>query len=204
MNNEHVSRRRFLQWGGAGLLAPFVGPLVLEGCGPKDVAPVVAYLGELPGLINDYRKQNGLAEIPLSDDLTAVALKHVMDLNAYHPENTCGAQGNLHSWSNNGNWQGANGTGAFKGCCYAPDHSNPACMWDKPREIANYPSNGYEIAHQSTGAVTAQSALSSWKSSTPHDDVILNKGQWSNFQWKAIGAVYSGNYACAWFGTVES
>lgn len=208
MNQYEISRRRFLQLGGAGTLVSVVGPLVLQGCTPKQVQILVTWLGELPTVINDYRKQNGLSDIPLSDDLTAVALKHVMDLNAYHPENTCGAQGDphqwTHSWSNNGNWQGTYGVGAFKGCCYPPDHSNKPCMWDKPKEIANYPSNGYEIAHWSSGAVTAQSALNDWKTSPGHNDVILNKGQWASFQWQALGAIASGNYACAWFGTVKS
>ncbi len=204
MDSDQISRRRFLGMSGAGLFALGVGQPLLQGCKQKDVEALAKWLFELPNLINDYRKQNGLPAIPISDDLTAVALKHVIDLNTYHPENACGAQGNLHSWSNNGNWQGTAGVGAWKGCCYPDDHSNASCMWDKPKEIANYPDNGYEITHWGSGIVTAQSALNSWKGSAPHNAVILNKDQWTNFQWKALGAAYSGNYACAWFGTVKS
>ena len=128
----------------------------------------------------------------------------VIDLNTYHPEKTCGDKGNLHSWSNNGNWQGKYGESAWKGCCYPDDHSNKTCMWEKPKEITNYPDNGYEISHWGSGTVTAQSALASWKTSSGHNDVILNKGMWSNLTWKAIGAAYGGNYACAWFGEVKA
>ena len=75
-------------------------------------------------------------------------------------------------------------------------------MWDKPREIANYAGNGYEIAHYTSGVVTAQSALNGWKGSSAHNDVILNKDIWASHPWKAIGACFDGHYACVWFGEV--
>lgn len=197
---RYVSRRSFLKTGSASLLALTGSPLLMPGCTTKQVGDIMDYLVELAELINDYRKKNGLPEIPISSSLTAVALKHVIDLNTYHPEKKCGKKGNLHSWSNNGNWKGKYGKGSWKGCCYPDDHSNAACMWEKPKEITNYPDKGYELAHWESGTVTAKSALASWKSSPLHNDVILNKGMWSNRTWKALGAAHSGSYACTWFG----
>jgi hypothetical protein len=72
-------------------------------------------------------------------------------------------------------------------------------MWNKPKEISNYPSSGYEIS--GTGYGTPEDALAGWKNSPPHNDVILNKGQWANYQWNALGAAINANYVCAWFGT---
>jgi len=146
------------------------------------------HLGELAQLINSYRKQNGLASIPISQKLTAVAWKHVSDLTTHQPEKKC--NGNLHSWSQNGKW---------KGGCY--DSSNKATwpiMWEKPKEIANYSEYGFEIAY--AGSSSAQSALNSWKKSAPHNAVILNYPPWDRYNWKALGAVFGGGYACAWFG----
>ena len=173
---------------------------LMTSCTQKQFETIILWMVELAEEINNYRKQNGLAAIPISDDLTAVALKHCIDLNTYQPEKACGDKGNAHSWSNNGNWTGAYGNGAFKGCCYAPDHSNAACMWDKPKEITNYQGNGYEIAHWESSTATAQSALISWKGSAGHNAVILEQGGWG--PWKALGAIYMGNYACAWFGKI--
>jgi hypothetical protein len=195
-NNFNITRRDFLKLSGTSLIT--LG--LMTSCTQKQFETIILWMVELSEEINNYRKQNGLAAIPISDDLTAVALKHCMDLNTYHPEQSCGDGGNLHSWSNNGNWAGTNGDGAFKGCCYPDDHSKTKCMWDKPKEITNYPDNGFEIAHWSSSTVSAHSALNSWKTSTlGHNDVILEKG-WG--PWKALGAVYMGNYACAWFGKV--
>lgn len=193
-----VSRRRFLGQGIAGSVA--LSGVALLGCTSTDVEVVVEHLGGLATLINDDRKQHGLTEIPLSDKLTAVALKHVNDLDTNQPHIACGPAGNLHSWSDQGNWAGKAGVGAWKGCCYPDDHANAACMWDKPKEIAGYAGIGYELVHGSSGTATAQGALNGWLASPAHRAVIRNEGIWANRSWKALGAVYGGNYACAWFG----
>lgn len=198
--SSRLPRRSFSMRAGAGVVSLSALPALLGGCTSKDVEIIVEHLGQLANSINDYRKQEGLAAIPLSDKLTAVALKHVSDLNNNHPEQTCGAGANTHSWSSEGNWQGQYGKGAWKGCCYWEDHSNTSCMWDKPKEIAGYSDIGYEIVHSAPATVSAQGALASWKTSPAHIDVILNKGAWATRQWKALGAVYGGQYACAWFG----
>jgi len=140
-------------------------------------------------LVNKYRAKNGLSAIPLSSSLTYVAQTHVRDLQNSPPRGNC----NMHSWSTNGAWSS---------CCYTPDHAQAQCMWDKPRELTNYPGNGYENAHGGSNGyqATATSALKGWKRSHGHNAVILNQGIWSKHSWKALGVgIYKG-YAVLWFG----
>ena len=47
---------------------------------------------------------------------------------------------------------------------------------------------------------TATIALDGWKSSTPHNNVIINKKIWKDVDWKAIGVGIYGGYATIWFG----
>jgi uncharacterized protein YkwD len=145
-------------------------------------------------LITAYRKENGLPYIPLSTQLSYVAQTHAKDLFVNKPnQHGC----NMHSWSNNGPWAA---------CCYSPDHKNPSCMWNKPKELTNYTDNGFEIAHNTWHSddanyeVRAYEALDGWKHSTGHNNVILNKSIWKDEQWNAIGVgIYKG-YAIVWFG----
>jgi len=202
-NNPWMCRREFLKGLQRAPLALALG--LLSGCAKRylEVEDEPIPTNGLAVLINHYRRQNGLPEIPISRSLTTVAQKHVADLNNHHPQRACGERGNFHSWSNNGKWLGIAGEGAWKGCCYPDDHSKRHCMWDKPKEIANYPGNGYEIVHWKTSVATPQSALKSWKNSRAHRAVILNSGEWSDIQWKALGAACRGKYASAWFGEVK-
>ncbi len=141
--------------------------------------------------INQYRRENGLNEIPYSPWLTYVGRWHVSDLETNNPDSgSC----NLHSWSNKGSWSQ---------CCYTGDHARASCMWDKPREISKgaYKGNGFEIAcgRKGISELTTYSALECWKGSSPHLDVILNRGIWAKYKWKAIGAGISSHYAVVWF-----
>lgn len=201
--SNFLSRRQFLKAACAGTAVVVATPLFVSGCTQQTtqdiIEAVILAITKLPTIINDYRSANGLPRIPLSSKLTAVAIAHVIDLNTYQPHNTCGEGGNLHSWSDHGNWTDKAGDGGWRACCYPSDHSNPDCMQDKPNEIANYSSNGYEIA--AAGVSSPVDALNLWKTSTLHNDVILNRGAWTNSQWEALGAMYGANYACAWFGT---
>ena len=126
---------------------------------------------ELYRIIMEYRKQNGLPNIPLSSSLSFVAQTHVKDLAVNRPDrNDC----NLHSWSSNGTWTP---------CCYTPDHAQAKFMWSKPRELTTYKGNGFEIACGSNGCcsdfiMTANYALESWKKSSGHNAVIINQGIW--------------------------
>ncbi|PRY21534.1 hemolysin type calcium-binding protein [Aliiruegeria haliotis] len=146
-------------------------------------------------LIMDYREENGLDAIPLSENLTVTAGRHVADT----LENIWGAGldlapgTNLHSWSD---------------APYYSDHRNPSVMWDAPNRIgASYPSSGFEISTAGPSGISA--ALDTWKGSAGHNDVILNKGTWSSNDWNAIGigvghdpgaGPYGGYIYHVWFG----
>lgn len=144
---------------------------------------------KLYDMIMEYRKAKGLPSIPLSKSLTFVAQTHVQDLQTNGIKNgTC----NLHSWSTNGRWTS---------CCYTDDHARASCMWDKPRELTSYQGHGYEIAFSIYGAsANAEVALNSWKESSGHNAVLINKGIWVRKNWKAIGVGISQGYAVVWFG----
>jgi hypothetical protein len=136
---------------------------------------------KLHQLVNQYRIQNGLPRIPLSKSLTLVANRHARDL----AENI----GFLtHGWSD---------------CSYDPGQSHTwSCMWNAPQRLGTkYPGRGYENGYGSSqGHVTAASALESWKKSTLHNAVILNRGIWRNHHWKALGVgIYKG-FCVLWFG----
>lgn len=136
---------------------------------------------KLYNMIMEYRKENGLPSIPFSSSLTHVAQLHCKDL----VENI----GYLtHAWSN---------------CPYdAANSKTYSCMWLKPGELTGYKGYGYECAFGGTGGyvATAESAISGWKSSPPHNAVILNEGIWGNSNWKAIGVGILNGFACIWFG----
>lgn len=142
--------------------------------------------------INEYRETYGLPAISLSKSLTYVAQYHAWDLAANHPvSKRC----NLHSWSSNGPWTS---------CCYGKNHQEAECMWNKPRELTNYPGDGYEIAYWTNEPLPpekfAAKALLGWKRSSEHNEVILNQAEWRKVEWNAIGVGYQQGYAVIWFG----
>ncbi len=168
--------------------------LLLQACGTGDdlieCESSTDYPGNVAEVINQYRQDNGLPEIPVSESLTAVAQKHVEDLENNNPvTGDC----NLHSWSDKGEWTP---------CCYTDDHAEAQCMWDKPRELTSYVGNGYEISAQYSGKTRPNCALEQWRESEPHHDTILNRGIWADREWLAIGGAVSEHYAVVWFGTV--
>ena len=143
---------------------------------------------ELYKQIMEYRSKKRLNSISISPALTKVAQCHIRDLNNFPPEKKCG----MHSWSENGPW---------KPVCYSRNSKGPALMWSKPAELTSYSGNGYEIAFWTTDtAFTAEDALNGWKTSPPHNSVIMNLGMWKDSKWKAIGIAVEGNYAVVWFG----
>lgn len=135
--------------------------------------------------INAYRKQIGLASIPWSEKLATVARLHAEDLQKFPPKAPC----NMHSWSENGNWTP---------CCYTPDHSEAACMWNKPKELTDYPGNGYEISAMNTAVQVDW--LGQWQKSKGHHQVLINEGIWKGKSWKAMGLAIPKPYAVVWFG----
>lgn len=142
---------------------------------------------KLVDLLNAYRQAHNLPAVPLSPRMTAVAGYHVRDLFEQKPYVEFGS---MHSWSHNDYWSG----GPFR----AGDESTYPVMWQKPREIASYPGNGYEICIR--GARDMPHSVDVWKKSPAHNSVILNLDVWQKLEWKALGAVFYQGYACAWFG----
>ena len=143
---------------------------------------------ELYNQIMNYRKTKKLPGIPLSKSLTYVAQTHSKDL---YENRTDKEPCNQHSWSAKGSW---------KPCCYYPDHRNKECMWDKPKELTNYSSPGFEIAYFHSAEATPTEALAAWKKSQGHNAVIVNAGMWKGQTWNAIGIGIYKNYATVWFG----
>ncbi len=175
-----ATRRQVLR----GLVGGGIGVLLLD---PRHAA---AQARGIPEVINAYRLANGLAAIPISEELNRVAQAHVADLVANNPEAAC--NGNLHSWSNNGAWTG--------GCYDSNDDATWPIMWNKPNEIAGYAGRGYEVSAWASPSITPDQALALWQGSAPHNDVLLNKGIWTDFPWGAMGGWAADGYACAWFG----
>jgi hypothetical protein len=143
---------------------------------------------ELYQLMMKYRKSKKLNDVKLSRSLSLVAQEHARDLYENKPSHgNC----NPHSWSDKGKW---------KSCCYPSDHSRAECMWDKPRELTSYSSNGYEIVAYFSNGISPGQALEMWKKSPEHNDVILNKSIWKKISWNAVGIGIYKNYATVWFG----
>lgn len=171
--------------------------LLMGSSRPVPLTPKTACLSteeqKLYDLMMAYRKSKKLPAIPLSAKLTLVAQTHAHDLASnykFDVDNRC----NPHSWSRKGKWSA---------CCYTADHKQAKCMWDKPKEIAGYSGNGYEIAYYSSDGATAEEGLEGWKISPGHNPLIVNEGIWSKVNWRAIGIGFVGNYGVVWFGEVE-
>ncbi|MCJ7445900.1 MAG: hypothetical protein MUO26_15500 [Methanotrichaceae archaeon] len=146
---------------------------------------------QLANLINQYRVDNGLSAVPITNSLTKVARTHIADLNTYHPD--AGDECDMHSWSNHGDWTAVCYTGA----------ATMSLMHSKPREITDgiYEGNGYEIAAYGSPEITPELAIDTWRSSTEgHNDVILNLNNWADRSWKVMGVGIGDNYAVVWFG----
>ena len=146
-------------------------------------------------LINEYRESLGLSKLSFSKSLTSVARAHVKDSHDYTPRlqlDGRGIQGNLHSWSNNGNWRGG---------AYTPDHAYAEIMWDKPSELTDYKGAGYEISVYHSIGIDPKLALDLWKSSPGHNEVIIGDNDWSFIT--TMGVAMDKNYSHVWFGGDE-
>ena len=147
---------------------------------------------KLYNLIMEYRKEKKLESIPLSSKLTLVAQTHARDLSEnFDPLNK---KCNLHSWSKKGKWES---------CCYTEDHKKAACMWNKPREIAGYKSDGFEISYFSSAGANAADGIAGWKVSPGHNQVRINDGTWKQVKWNAIGIGIYKEYGVVWFGALK-
>jgi len=158
--------------------------------GPANHSPSVdgcSELGqEIVALVNAERAKVNLPAIPLSKSMCQVASIHTRDMAENGPvQGEC----NLHSWSDQGSWSA---------CCYTSDHAQAECMWNKPRELTDYPGNGYE--NSAVGVSTAADAVALWMNSSGHRGVILEEGIWEGANWGALGADIHQSYAVLWFG----
>lgn len=145
-------------------------------------------------LLNAYRAEKGLVAIPYSAKLAKTALTHAQDLRQHRPHKATASDGspcNLHSWSDQGSWTPV---------CYTRDHREAKKMWSKPREVAGYKANGFEISAYSTGCQKAECWLDQWKRSSGHNQVIINGGIWADSTWRAVGIGLDGDFAHIWFG----
>ncbi len=138
--------------------------------------------------INDYRKALNLPKVPLSKSLSYVAQQHITDLLKNKPDtNAC----SFHSWSDKGKWAA---------CCYKGGVKNKKCMQEKPRELTDYPGNGYEIVYWENKDATADNAFDQWRTVTASRSLITNFKEWEDFSWKAMGVAIEKNFAIVWFG----
>jgi len=145
----------------------------------------------LLNMINDIRRQGKMSLIPLSADLSRVAHVHIKDLIASKPQdNGC----SLHSWSSSGKWTA---------CCHSKDQAGVQCMKSKPKEITGYPGNGYELIYWGEESATPADAAELWQQLDASLDMILCKGKWKGYEWKAMGAGLEGGYAVLWLGDVS-
>ncbi|WP_242430424.1 CAP domain-containing protein, partial [Finegoldia magna] len=159
---------------------------------------------ELIKLVNDYREQHGKKRLKVSKSLMKVARTHINDLNMNFdmenpPVDTRGIKGNMHSWSDKGNWTPV---------VYTDDHEYSKLMRIKPKELTGYNQAGFEVAVNGF-MITPQRALKSWQNSPGHNDVILSQNKWADPTPEQIedglsglsnmGVAINGNYACIWF-----
>jgi uncharacterized protein YkwD len=119
-------------------------------------------------LLNEYRRDNGLGALVLSDTLALAAERHSQDMArySYFGHETAGSD-------------------------HFPAGSWP---WDRMR-LSGYTAGSAMGENLAAGMGTAESALSAWKASPAHDDVMLSP------MWKAVGIAFedtSGPYRYYW------
>jgi len=185
-----INKIRLRCWQAAALCV--LGCSVLHaGSIPDDGIGTITEAEErLYELLMQYRKEKGLEPIPLSKSLTIVAQYHARDLEINAPH--MNSAGNLHSWSKGDKWSGV---------VYTADHKQAKGMWNKPRELTSYQGDGYEISSGWSGAnMTADLAIGQWRTSRPHNDVMINQGTWADVKWRAVGVGIYRGYAHIWFG----
>ena len=143
--------------------------------------------------VNAYRETLDLEPVKFSQALTQVAQAHVRDL-AENYDFKPNARCNPHGWSKKGEWSS---------CCYTADHKQAECMWNKPREIANFDTNGFEILSYSSDGVTPTEALLGWQKSKGHHEVMINKGMWEKVTWGSMGVGIHEEWAVVWFAVLD-
>ena len=123
-------------------------------------------------LINQYRRNQGLGNITISDELSKVANRHLLDLS-----------NNLENYDRDGkDWRFG-----WSNCPY--DGNNPntfTCLWDAPSRFnVNNAGKGVEIICGGHNTISAEEAWQCWQQNPALKAIILNQGQWNNHQWQA-------------------
>jgi len=138
--------------------------------------------------INQLLQEYSMKPLKLSASLSYVAKIHVDDLLNNKPDTSvC----NLSSWSDKGNWTA---------CCYNPYVLNQDCMWDKPKELTNYPFRGYEVAGYFEETFTADSVIDLWSREKEVINMLTAEGAYSKKNWVCMGIGMNKNYVSVWFG----
>jgi hypothetical protein len=142
---------------------------------------VNAQENELFRIVNEYRKQNNLPEISLSEPLSKLANRHLLDISLNLKSFT-------HGWSN---------------CPYdIKDDDTWDCVFDAPKRLkTGYDGRGFENLYRNNGGnATPALALAAWKKSPMHNGLILNLEAWKDTKFDAFGVAIIGNQAALWFG----
>ncbi len=137
---------------------------------------------ELFRIINEYRAQHKLPPVALSESLSFVANRHILDL-------TMNVKYLTHGWSN---------------CPYdIKNEKTWDCVFESPKRLkTNYTGQGFENLYRNlNGTATPVLALEAWKKSPMHNNLILNLDVWKDTKYDAFGVAVSGNYAAIWFGS---
>lgn len=157
-------------------------------CGPTEIYSksncsgdeAVSEETELFRLINEYRKQNNLPEVPESNTLYRIANRHLLDINLNLKKLT-------HSWND---------------CEFDLNKSQTwRCIFDAPKKFdPAFSGTGFEnVYYNSKGKFTPADALEGWKKSAMHNAAILNLDSFKDTPWIAGGVAIDGQYANVWF-----
>ncbi len=135
---------------------------------------------QIARLVNDYRKENNLVEVSISENLSLVANRHVLDISKNIGHIT-------HSWSD---------------CTYSnTDSKTWDCLFKAPKRFnPEFSGVSFEnVYYTSFQKVLPASALEAWKRSPLHNSTILNQNSFKKFNWSSIGVAIDGGYAAIWF-----
>lgn len=136
---------------------------------------------ELFRLINEYRAQYKLPPVTISEPLSFVANRHLLDLSLNIKYLT-------HGWSN---------------CPYDIKKDETwNCLFQSPQRLnSGYSGQGFENLYRNLGGEASPAlALEAWKKSPMHNNLILNLDIWKKTKYDAFGVAVSGNYAAIWMG----
>jgi len=147
---------------------------------------------ELETEINNERARYGLGPLKCDHNMRWVANKHVEN----QLDNGYSDGSDLPNGCNGHSWFGA------VGCCFSEDRATWPCMWNKPLELSKWDDrDGYEISAWSSAAIKPSGAMSTWRGSSGHHDVILTQGIWTDLQ--TVGCGWQKTVAHCWFAKTE-